>query len=96
MMRIRIIYPGENQAVITLYDHENKILLQLDTREDAAGNQMSAVLFGQDPQGKPATSTRIERTDAQGNWTLITLFERSPRTQVDEPVARLHRSIVYY
>jgi len=95
-IRIVIIYPGDNQANVTVYDFTGEILLQLETTEDGAGNQMSQILFEQAPQGKPANSTRIEHTDAQGNWTLKTLLERNPRTQVDEPVSRLHRSIVYY
>jgi len=95
-MRVRIIYPGDKQAIITVYDGAGSILLQLETTEDKASNQMVQVLFEQDPQGKPATSTRVEHTDDQGNWTLQTLLERNPKTLVDEPVARLHRSIVYY
>jgi hypothetical protein len=95
-MRIRIVYPGENQAVITVHGPDGEILLQVQTTEDRAGNEASQVLFEQDPQNKPANSSRIERKDAHGNWTLKTLFERSARTQVDEPVARLHRSIEYY
>jgi hypothetical protein len=95
-MRVRIIYPGDKQAIITVYDGAGTILLQLETTEDKASNQMVQVLFEQDPQGKPATSTRVEHTDDQGNWTLQTLLERNPKTLVDEPVARLHRSIVYY
>ena len=96
MMRVRIIYPGDKQAIITVYDGAGSIVLQLETAEDKAGNQMGQVLFEQDPQGKPATSTRIEQTDDRGNWTLQTLLQRNPKTLVDEPVARLHRSIVYY
>ncbi len=95
-MRLAIIYPGDNQAIVTLYDSDGKILVQLATTEDGAGNQMAQILFEQEPQGKPANSARVEQMDAQGNWTLKTLLERSPRTQVDEPVALLHRSIVYY
>ena len=95
-MRLEIIYPGDNQAIITLYDGTDKILLQLETTEDGAGNQMGRILFEQDPQGKLANSARVESVDAQGNWTVKTLLERNPRTQVDQPVARLHRSIVYY
>jgi hypothetical protein len=96
MMRVRIVYPGDRQANLTMYDGAGNILLQLETTEDKAGNQMAQVLFEQNPQGKPASSARIEHTDDQGNWTLKTLLERNPRTQVDEPVARLHRSILYY
>jgi hypothetical protein len=96
MMRVRIVYPGDNQANITMYDGGGNILLQLQTTEDNAGNQMDQVLFEKDPHDKPANSTRIEHTDDQGNWTLKTLLERNPKTQVDEPVARLHRSILYY
>ena len=95
-MRVQIIYPGDKQAIITVYDGAGSILLQLETTEDKAGNQMAQVLFEQDPQRKPANSARIEHTDDQGNWTLKTLLERNPKTLVDEPVARLHRSIVYY
>jgi hypothetical protein len=97
-MRLRIIFPGENQAIITLYDgtQNDKMLLQLETTADSAGNQMEQILFEQEPQGKPATSARVESVDAQGNWTLKTLLKRNPTTQVEEPVSRLHRSIVYY
>lgn len=95
-MRLAITYPGDNQAIVTLYDSDDKISLQLATTEDGAGNEMAQILFQQEPQGKPANSARVDQTDAQGNWTLKTLLERNPRTQVDEPVARLHRSIVYY
>ena len=96
MWRVRIIYQGDKQAIVTVYDGAGDILLQLETTEDKAGNQMGQVLFEQDPQGKPTTSARIEHTDDEGNWTLKTLLERNPKTLVDEPVARLHRSIVYY
>jgi len=96
MMRVRLIYPADKQAIIIVYDGDGSILLQLETTEDQAGNQIAQVLFEQDPQGKPTTSARIEHTDDQGNWTLKTLLERNPRTLVDEPVARLHRAIVYY
>jgi hypothetical protein len=95
-MRIRIDYSGENQAVITVYGPDGEMLFQVQTTEDQAGNEASQVLFEQDPQNKPANSSRIERRDGDGNWTLKTLFERNARTQVDEPVARLHRSIEYY
>jgi YD repeat-containing protein len=95
-MRIAIVYSGDKQANVTVYDFAGEIALQLEATEDGAGNQMSQILFAQDPQGKPANSARIDHTDAQGNWTLQTLLQRNPRTQADEPVARLHRSIVYY
>jgi YD repeat-containing protein len=95
-MRVAIIYSGDKQANVTVYDPTGEIVLQLETTEDGAGNQLDQILFERDPQGKPANSVRVERTDAQGNWTLKTLLERNPRTQADEPVARLHRSIVYY
>jgi YD repeat-containing protein len=95
-MRLALTYPGDNQAVVTLYDAAGKILLQLETTEDGAGNEMAQILFQREPQNKPATSTRVDHVDAQENWTLKTLLERNPRTQVDEAVARLHRSIVYY
>ena len=96
VMRVAIIYPGDNQAIITVYDVEGKIVFQLQTTEDGTGNQIEQILFSQEPRSKPANSVRIEHTDEQGNWTLKTLLERKPGTQVDEPVARLHRSIVYY
>ncbi len=95
VMRVRITYPGDNHAIITLYA-DGVILAQFDETEDGAGNELAHVLFEDDPQNKPATSSRIEGRDAEGNWTLKTLVERNPRTQVDEPVARLHRTIVYY
>src|SRR5260370_21011016 len=44
---------------------------------------------------KGRDSARVERIDEQGSWTLKTLLERKPGTQVDEPVERLHRSIAY-
>jgi hypothetical protein len=96
MMRVAIIYPGDNQAIITVYDIAGKILVQLQATEDGAGNQIDQILFEQDPHGKPVNTARVEHTDEQGNWTLKTLLERKPGTQVDEPVARLHRSIEYY
>ena len=96
MMHVRLIYPADKQAIIIVYDGAGSMLLQLETTEDKAGTQIAQVLFEQEPQGKPATSARIEHTDDQGNWTLKTLLERNPRTLVDEPVARLHRAIVYY
>jgi hypothetical protein len=98
-MRVAIIYPGdpgENHAIVTVYDGAGAILAQVETMEDAVGNQMTRMLFGQDAHGKPANSARVAHMDAQGNWTLKTLLERNPRTQVDEPIARLDRSIVYY
>jgi hypothetical protein len=79
--------------VITLYDGSGEIILNLETEEDNAGNQIAQVLFAQQPQDKPFTSSRIEHADLHGNWTLKTLFERNPGTQVDQPVARLRRSI---
>lgn len=95
-MRIEIIYPGDNQAIVTMYDFTGKIVLQLQTTEDGVGNQMGQILFEHEPHGKPANSARVEHTDDTGNWTLKTLLERNPGTQVDEPVSRLRRSIVYY
>ena len=95
-MRIEIIYPGDNQAIVTMYDFTGKIVLQLQTTEDGVGNQMGQILFEHEPHGKPANSVRVEHTDDTGNWTLKTLLERNPGTQVDEPVSRLRRSIVYY
>jgi hypothetical protein len=95
-IRLEIIYPGDNQAIVTVYDFSGKIAFQLQTTEDGVGNQMDQILFTQEPQGKQANSVRVEHTDETGNWTLKTLLERNPGTQVDVPVARLHRSIVYY
>ena len=54
MLRLAIIYPGDNQALVTLYDGTGTMLLQLETTQDAAGNQMAQMLFERDPQGKPA------------------------------------------
>lgn len=96
LMRVEVTYPREDHAIITLYDRDGAILAQIEQAQDAAGNEIGRILFEQDPQNKPATSSRVERRDAQGNWTLQTLFERNARTQVDEPVACLHRTIVYY
>lgn len=95
-LRLEIIYPGDNLAIVTMYDFSGKIDFQLQTTEDGVGNQMDQILFTQEPHGKPANSVRVEHTDDAGNWTLKTLLERNPGTQVDVPVARLHRSIVYY
>ena len=95
-MRLTITYPGDNQAIVTMYDLAGKIALQVQIAEDGVGNQMDQILFAQEPQGKPANSVRVEHTDEVGNWTLKTLLERSPGTQVDVPVSRLHRSIVYH
>ncbi len=96
MMRVAIMYPGDNHAIVTVYDLAGKIVLQLQTTEDGAGNQINQILFEQESHGKPASTARVEQTDDQGNWTLKTLLDRKPGTQVDEPVARLHRSIEYY
>ena len=95
MMRVSISYLGENKAVINIFA-EGKLVSSYETTEDAAGNQIGQVLYEQDPQNKPAGSVRIEKSDEQGNWTLQTLLGRDPRTQADVPVARMHRTIVYY
>lgn len=98
MLRVRVVYAGDDQALITVYDFDGDIMLQLQSTETSIGSRMQQVLFQWEPQGKPATasSERVDKADDHGNWTLKTLFERDPRTQVDEAVGRLHRTIVYY
>jgi hypothetical protein len=95
-MRVQILYPREKRAIITVYGPDGKIMVQLESTEDAAGNQMGQILFEHEPQGKSATSERIDAKDPQGNWTLKTLIERDSATQLDQVVARLHRSVSYY
>jgi hypothetical protein len=96
MMRVQILYPSEKRAIVTMYGADAQILLQVETTEDDAGNQMGQILFEHEPQGKSGTSERVEARDPQGNWTLKRLIERDSATQLDQIVARLHRSLAYY
>jgi hypothetical protein len=96
MMRVQILYPREKRAIITMYDAEGQIMVQVETTEDEAGNQMGQILFEHQPQGKSTSSERVDAKDPQGNWTLKTLTERDSATQLDGVVARLHRAIAYY
>ena len=57
---------------------------------------MQQVLFQSENAVQKSSSEQIDSTDAQGNWTRKTILERNARTQVDEPVAVLYRTIGYF
>jgi hypothetical protein len=95
-MRVDILYQSDKQALITMYGPDGQIAHQVQSTEDEAGNQMQQVLFESGEGYHQSTSEQVHTTDAQGNWTRKTIFERNPRTQVDEPVAVLYRTISYF
>jgi hypothetical protein len=96
-MRVHILYQGDNKAVVTVYGPDESILMQTESTEEDAGGQMQRVLFSQAEMPEGGTAIfRVNASDAQGNWTRRTELRRNERTQVDEPVAVLHRAITYY
>ena len=95
-LRVQFAYTGENQSLLSVYNGSGELMFRAESDEDHAGNEATRVLFETDAQNPPFTSGGVDETDAQGNWTLKTIMQRNQRTQVDEPVARLHRNITYH
>lgn len=95
-MRVQIHYEGENKALVTMYGPDGKIAFQMESSEEAAGDQIAQLLFSEAEHSGGTQITRVDATDAQGNWTRRTELKRDPNTQVDEPVAVVHRTITYY
>ena len=95
-MRVEVLYQSDKQSVITIYGPDGQIANQMQSTEDDAGHQVQQVLFQSENAIQKSSSEQIDSTDAQGNWTRKTIFERNARTQVDEPVAVLYRTISYF
>ncbi|MCU1273617.1 MAG: hypothetical protein JWO48_1048 [Bryobacterales bacterium] len=95
-MRLVVLYQSDKQAVITMYGPDGQIANQVQSTEDDAGRQMQQVLFQSENAPQKSASEQVDSTDAQGNWTRKTIFERNARTQVDEPAAVFYRTISYF
>jgi hypothetical protein len=95
-LHIAIGYQADKHALMTAYGPDGSIVSQVQTSENEAGRELAQVLFDRDNSNSKTTIEQVDSSDSHGNWTQKTSLERNPRTQVDEPVVTLHRTITYF